>query len=103
MDTAGRPGRVSSAARRTPHLCEPVMPRLLPCVLFGAAVWAVAALPPAPTHAAGQKKKKDAEAWKTPELPGGKVVVTDASETFLNVPAGVTLKDGVTVAKAAPT
>src|SRR5262249_54542279 len=41
--------------------------------------------------------------WKTPELPEGKEVVTDTSDTFVKVPADVTLKQGVTVAKVGPT
>lgn len=41
--------------------------------------------------------------WKPPALPGGKELVTDTSDSFVKVPAGVTLKPGVTVAKVAPT
>lgn len=47
--------------------------------------------------------QKDAPKWPPPALPDGKAVVSDTSERFVTVPAGVTLKPGVTVAKAAPT
>jgi hypothetical protein len=56
-----------------------------------------------PTATAGQKKKekKAAEEWKTPTLPDGRTVVTDTTDAFLKPPAG--LKEGVAVAKVAPT
>src|SRR6266540_1219964 len=68
----------------------------------GAMCAAVTSLPftPAP---AGAAQKKKAEEWKAPALPEGKEVVTDTSVSFIKTPAGVTLKDGVTVAKTAPT
>jgi hypothetical protein len=52
---------------------------------------------------AGQKQKKQAKAEPTfpPSLPDGKSVVTDSSDEFLKPPA--TLREGVAVAKAAPT
>jgi hypothetical protein len=50
---------------------------------------------------AEKKKKKAAEKFVAPALPGGKAVVTDTSDEFLKRPA--TLKDGVAVARAAPT
>jgi hypothetical protein len=49
--------------------------------------------------AAAQRPKK-AEPWTPPVLPGGSAVVTDTSEDFLKAPSG--LRDGVTVAKTAP-
>lgn len=87
------------------------MSRLPAALSFAVVAFATAALPLAPAPAvAGQKQKKAAEKkakaaeeWKAPELPGGKGVVTDTSEVFITLPAGVTLKPGVTVAKAAPT
>ena len=47
--------------------------------------------------------QKDAVKWSPPVLPDGKAVVSDTSELFVKVPAGVALKDGVTVSKTAPT
>lgn len=47
--------------------------------------------------------QKDAPKWTPPALPGGKAVVSDTSEQFVTVPAGVSLKPGVTVSKTAPT
>ncbi len=65
---------------------------------------AVASIPFATTPArAAQKKKAPEVEWKAPALPDGKEVVTDTSEDFIKTPKGVTLKDGVTVAKIAPT
>ncbi len=76
------------------------MSRVLALFALTLAACAVAMLPLPSTSVAGQKKKAE---WKTPELPGGKAVVTDTSDTFIKVPAGVTLQEGVTVAKVAPT
>jgi hypothetical protein len=77
------------------------MPRKLSAVLLAvAACAALASLPPAATRAA--QKKKAPEEWKAPALPDGKEAVTDTSEDFLKKPAGLALKDGATVAKAAP-
>ena len=71
------------------------------CVLVVFAVGLIASVPL--VSAAGGQQKKAAEPWKTPELPGGKTVVTDATDTFVKIPEGVTLREGVTVAKVAPT
>ena len=81
------------------------MPRTLSFLLCASAVCAaVASLTGVPSAALAQKKQKKApEEWKAPALPGGKEIVTNTSDAFLKVPAGVKLKDGVTVAKSAPT
>src|SRR5688572_12756485 len=47
------------------------------------------------------QRPKKAEPWTPPALPDGKAVVTDTSDEFLKPPP--TLKEGVSVAKAAPT
>jgi len=49
----------------------------------------------------GEKKKAVVEKFVAPALPEGKVVVTDTSDEFLKPPT--TLKEGVAIAKAAPT
>src|SRR5687768_16638391 len=51
--------------------------------------------------AADDKPKKPADQTFPPQLPGGKAVVTDTSDDFLKPPAK--LREGVTVAKVAPT
>jgi hypothetical protein len=79
------------------------MYRNLSLVLCAAAVCAAVASFPVAPSAAGAQKKKTPEEWKAPALPDGKELVTDTSDGFVKVPAGVTLKDGVTVAKTAPT
>ena len=63
---------------------------------------ALTALPFEPNSARGAQKKKAAEEWKAPALPDNKAAVTDTSEAFVKIPAGVTLKQDVTVAKVAP-
>lgn len=79
------------------------MIRALSLVFCAAAMCvAVAVLPVSPNARAAQKKKA-AEEWKAPALPGGKDVVTDSADALVRVPDGMKLKDGVTVAKAAPT
>src|SRR5262245_42737455 len=82
------------------------MTRLVALLGFLGTLAAVAALPLQPSSASAaqkkEKQKKAAEEWKTPALPGGKEIVTDKSDDFLKTPAGVTLKEGVTVAKTAP-
>jgi len=75
------------------------MSRVLSLVAFSVAACAFATLPLTSTYAA-QKKKAE---WKAPELPGGKAIVTDTSDTLIKVPEGVKLHEGVTVAKVAPT
>jgi hypothetical protein len=78
--------------------------RRLSLVLCSAAMCvAVASFPIAPPSVRAAQKKKAPEEWKAPALPEGKEIVTDTSESFVKTPAGVTLKDGVTVAKTAPT
>jgi len=52
--------------------------------------------------AAAPAKNAEPAPWATPELPGGKSVVTDKSNAFLKSPPGV-LSEGVTIAKGAPT
>jgi hypothetical protein len=80
------------------------MPRVLSMLAFAAAAAVIGPLPVVtPAASQKQKKAKAAEEWKTPQLPGGKALVTDTAEAFVKVPAGVTLREGVTVAKAAPT
>lgn len=79
------------------------MRRSLSLVLCAAAMCAaVASFPFAPPAGAAQKKKAPEE-WKTPALPDGKEIVTDSSEALVKLPAGATLKEGVTIAKTAPT
>lgn len=78
------------------------MGRVLSLIAFTGVAFATAPLP-SPVAAAGQKKKVQPPEWKAPALPGGKAVVTDTSEEFVAVPAGVKLRDGVTVAKKPPT
>jgi hypothetical protein len=54
------------------------------------------------TDVSGQAKKKDAAEVKfPPTLPDGKEVATDTAAEFLKAP--VALKEGVTIAKTAPT
>ncbi len=79
------------------------MPHVL-SVLFGTlGVTTFMVLPFTLSQAKQEKKAKAAEQWKAPALPGGKEIVTDTADAFIQVPTGVTLKDGVTLAKAAPT
>lgn len=83
------------------------MPRSLSLLAFLAVACAAAALPVGPASAQDKKEKTKAKAkveeWKAPELAGGKQAVTDKSDKFVTVPEGVTLKDGVAVAKTPPT
>lgn len=80
------------------------MPRQFSLLAFAAVALATAAIPfPDTPLAAGQKKKAPPPEWKTPALADGKTVVTDTSEKFVTIPEGVKLRDGVTVAKKAPT
>jgi hypothetical protein len=81
------------------------MRRVVSLVVFAVAVSFVATIPVASTADAQQKEKqkKATEPWKTPELAGGKTLVTDSTDAFVKIPEGVKLKDGVTVAKVAPT
>jgi hypothetical protein len=85
----------------TPTTFRGLLVRSLSFVLLAAA--ASAALLTPTLLPAGQKKKTAPEEWTSPELPGGESVVTDSSDAFVKVPEGVKLRDGVTVAKAAPT
>lgn len=79
--------------RLAPRLLALFLPLL--CVSIG---WSA----DAKKKPAAAKAKAAETPWVTPELPGGKTVVTDTSELFLKTPAGV-LREGVAVAKAAPT
>jgi hypothetical protein len=77
------------------------MKRVMSFVGFIATCATLASFPIQPMSASAGQKKKSTEAWETPELPGGKVAVTDTSDAFLKPPGE--LKDGVTVARSAPT
>src|SRR5262245_61815029 len=77
------------------------MTRAISLALFAAVAVAMALLPAGSTQAGQKKQKKAAEEWKAPALPDGKSIVTDTSDAFLKPPAG--LKEGVTIAKVAPT
>lgn len=79
------------------------MPRGLSLFGFAAMVAAVAFFPFAPLPAGAAQKKKAPDEWKAPALPDGKDSVTDTSDSFTKVPAGVALKPDATVAKTAPT
>src|SRR5262245_45307839 len=69
--------------------------------LFGLTV-VLSAQPPAQAKKGkAAKAKAAADVPFPPTLPGGQTVVTDSSDEFLKPPA--TLKEGVAVAKAAPT
>jgi len=52
------------------------------------------------TTASAQKPKAE---WIVPKLAGDKAIVTDTSDSFIKLPSGVMLQEGVTIAKAAPT
>jgi hypothetical protein len=89
---------------------EHIMRRVFALLALAFAVSVAASLPNASGSLAAQKQKKKKEKqkkaaapWKAPELPGGKTTVTDSSNSFVKIPEGVAVKDGVTVAKAAPT
>src|SRR5256885_2365786 len=80
------------------------MRRSLSLVLCSAATCAaIATFPFTPFPAGAAQKKKAGGEWKAPALPDGKEMVTDTSDAFVKVPAGVALKPDVTVAKTAPT